>query len=117
MITGDRKILAQVRGQSAIATAYSPANGVRAVIDTIIVANTSGTSVDYQICVDDDGTTYTAATAIAWNVPAGDGTVTVYEVKIPFNGNGTGASNGNIAIMSATNDAHTFTILGEEFTV
>ena len=112
MAIGNRKILAQARGQSAIASAYSPADGVRTVIDTIIVTNTSGTSVDYQICVDDDGTTYTAATAIAWNVPSGDGNVTIYEVKIPLNN-----SAGNLAIMSATNDAHTFTILGEEFTV
>ena len=110
MPVGNRKILAQARGQSTIATAYSPAAGGRTVIDTIIVTNTSGTSVDYQLCVDDDGTTYDETTAIAWNVPGGDGNVTVYEVMIPLPN-----STGNIAIMSATNDAHTFTIIGEEF--
>ena len=112
MAEGSLKILAQVRGQSAIASAYSPAAGVRATIFQILVANTSGASVDYQICIDDDGTTYTAATAIAWNVPLVDGekeTIDFGKKGLPLN-----EAAGNIAVMSATNDAHTFTIVGVE---
>ena len=112
MAEGTLRILGQARGQSAIASAYSPAAGVRATIYYILVANTSGTSVDYQICIDDDGTTYTEATAIAWNVPLNDGEKDIFnfgEKGMPLN-----EAAGNIAVMSATNDAHTFTIIGEE---
>lgn len=112
MPKGTLKILAQIRGQSAIASAYSPADGTRARIFSILVANTSGSSVDYQICIDDNGTTYTAATAIAWNVPLNDGATKTFdfgERGVPLN-----ESAGNIAVMSATNDAHTFTVIGEE---
>lgn len=112
MPVGTLRILAQVRGQSTIASAYSPAAGARARIFTILVANTSGSSIDFQICIDDDGTTYTAATAIAWNVPLNDGEIKTFDLGdrgIPLN-----EAAGNIAVMSATNDAHTFTIIGEE---
>ena len=112
MAEGTLRILGQVRGQSTIASAYSPAGGVRATIFLILVANTSGTSVDYQICIDDNGTTYTAATAIAWNVPLNNGEIKTFdfgEKGMPLN-----EAAGNIAVMSATNDANTFTIIGEE---
>jgi len=105
------RILGQARGTTSLVTAYNPGIGVRALIYTIIVANTSGASSDFQICVDDDGTTYDETTTIAWNVPCNDGAVVQfdYEHGIPMNLNG-----GNIAIMSAVSNAHTFTIIGEE---
>ena len=112
MVEGTLRILAQVQGQSTIASAYSPAEGVRALIFQIHVANTSGAAKDYQICIDDDGSTYDASTAIAWNVPLVDGkkeTIDFGEKGLPLN-----EAAGNIAVMSETNDAHTFTIVGEE---
>ena len=112
MVEGTLRILAQARGQATIASAYSPAAGARAIIFQVHIANTSGTSKDYQLCIDDDGSTYNETTAIAWNAPLNDGEIKTFdfgEKGMPLN-----EAAGNIAIMSESNDAHTFTIVGEE---
>lgn len=112
MAVGNLVILAQSRHSSTIASIYSPADGVRAVIRWIITCNTSGGASDYQLCIDDDGTTYDESTAIAWNVALGDAGQTVTEVWIPMNN-----TSANFAAQSGTNQAHTTTLIGEEFTV
>ena len=106
------RILAQVRGTTSLVSAYSPVSGLRTRIYHIIVANTSGaTPSDFQICIDDDGTTYDQTTTIAWNVACDDGAVVEYEFEhgLPMNKSG-----GNIAVLSVVDAAHTFTIIGEE---
>jgi len=105
------RILAQQRGTTSLVTAYNPGTGIRALIYTIIIANTSGAASDFQICIDDDGTTYDETTTIAWNVPCNDGAIVQFDFEhgIPMNLNG-----GNIAVLSIVNNAHTFTVIGEE---
>ena len=105
------RILGQARGTTSFVSIYNPGIGVRALINAIIVANTSGAASDFRICVDDDGTTYDATTTIGWNVACDDGGIVQYDFEhgIPMNLNG-----GNIAVLSVVNNAHTFTVLGEE---
>ena len=105
------RILAQKRGTTSLVTAYSPGTGIRALIYTIIVANTSGAASDFQLAIDDDGTTYDETTTIAWNVPCNDGAIVQFDFEhgLPMN-----RTEGNIAVMSAVSNAHTFTIIGEE---
>ena len=111
MIAGNPFVV-QGQGQNTIATVYSPAVGVRAKIYKITVADVSGGASTFQLCVDDNGTTYTATTAIAWNTVTATGEVTeyVWERGLPLN-----SSSGNIAIQSNVNDDHNFTLVGEEF--
>ena len=107
--TSPSRILGQARGTTSFVSVYSPAVGIRAIIQSILIANTSGANADYRICIDDDGTTYDETTTIAWNVPLNDGGYTYIEIDIPMN-----RSTGNIAVLSVVNNAHTFTIIGEE---
>jgi len=105
------RILGQARGTTSFVSIYNPGTGVRALIYSINIANTSGAASDFRICVDDDGTTYDKTTTIAWNAPCNDGAIIQYDFEhgIPMNLNG-----GNIAVLSVVNNAHTFTVIGEE---
>ena len=103
------RILGQARGTTSFVSIYSPGVGVRALIHQIVIANTSGAAADFRICVDDNGTTYDQTTTIAWNVPVNDGGYLYIEVELPIN-----VSAGNIAVLSVVNNAHTFTVVGEE---
>tara|TARA_Y100000310_G_C20702209_1_gene830956 strand:- start:3938 stop:4300 length:363 start_codon:yes stop_codon:yes gene_type:complete len=110
------KILAQARGTTSLTSTYSPAAGKTAKIYKITVANTSDGASDFSICLDDNGTTYDESTALAWLVKgdgAGDSTAIneyTWDKGLPMD------ESGNIAILSAVNNAHTFTIVGDEFT-
>lgn len=106
------KQLGQLRpANTTAASLYSPGASTEAVIQTIIVCNTSGAAATYRIFVDDDGTTYDQTTALYYDIPlAADATDNI-EVKIAMND-----TNGNLAVRTSVNNAITFTAFGEEFT-
>lgn len=101
--------LAQARpaGTSAVQV-YQP-NSI-AVITTIIVANTTGSSANYSIYLDKDGTTYTEATALFYSVALAANTTALIEFAngVPI------TSVGNLAVQTGTGSAITFTVYGME---
>lgn len=102
------KQLAQsrVNGTSAVSL-YSPGASETAIIRNIWIANTSGAAATYRLFVDDDGTTYDATTAIAYDVNVDSGEIVKLEVFIPMN-----VDAGNFAARSSVSDALTFTLFG-----
>ena len=93
------------------ATIYSPAASTETIIHNIIVCNTTAIDATYRLFVDDDGTTYDATTAIAYDATCLANDSVFVEVKITMNN-----SAGNLAVRTGTNDALTFTVNGQEFT-
>jgi len=89
---------------------YSPGDGITARITDIYICNVTGSSADFRIFVDDDGTTYSTATALYYDVAQGANTTTHVETNLYMNN-----SSGNIAVRTDTNSALCFTIFGEEF--
>ncbi len=108
-------ILGQARGTTSLASIYSPGTGKRGRVATIIVANTSGAGATFQICLDEDGTTYDETTTIAWNVPCNSGQVihldygTYDDGALPLND-----TSANLAVKSSVTSAITFTVIGQE---
>lgn len=103
------KQLAQVRPANTTAvSAYSPSEGVTAIIKWIEICNTSGSSADFRLFHDDDGTTYDETTALAWDEPVAADDSYGVEVYYPVK------STGNFAVRTDTNSALTFTLYGEE---
>ncbi len=90
---------------------YSPDTGVTAIIKGIFVANTSGADATVRIFIDDNGVSYTEATAIVWDVtvPA-DGLLEIDTFIAMDN------AAGNIAYRSSVANALTITIFGAEIT-
>ena len=111
-MTGNHIVLGQARGTTSFLSVYSPAIGFRSMIHSVMVANTAGIDADFSICIHATGTTYDESTAIAWNVPLNDGEYLYIEINMPISNN-----EGNLAVSSAANLGHTFTVIGEEFTV
>ena len=96
---------------TVIASAYSPGDNTTAIIRTIYVAEVAGNTPNFQICVDDNGTTYTAATALYWNVVMVASTTVKIETYIAMND-----SSGNIAVRTSAANEITFTGFGVEIT-
>lgn len=95
-------------GTSA-ASIYSPASNVDAIIKTIFVTNVSSDIATYRLFHDDNGTTYSQDTAIAYDVELPPGRVDVYDMNIIM-----GDDTGNIAVRTDTANSITFTIYGIE---
>ena len=95
---------------TSIASIYSPGASTETVIHNINICNTTATAATFQICVDDDGTTYDATTALHWNQSIPAKTTVTLEKKICMNN-----SAGNLAVQTGTANALTFTVNGEEF--
>lgn len=106
------KQLGQLRPANTTAVSiYSPGASTEAIIHNIVICNTSGALAKYRLFVDDDGTTYDETTALAWDISVPADTTDIFEVKITMND-----ATGNLAVRTDTNDAFTFTVIGEEFT-
>jgi hypothetical protein len=107
----EHKILGQTKPANTTAVSiYSPTT--LAIVDTIIVANTTGSAAVYSIFLDSDGTTYTEDTALFFSVSLAANTSVVYtDLKIPMNGTAS-----NLAVKTGTNNALTFTVFGAERT-
>jgi hypothetical protein len=105
--------LGQARPANTTAVSiYSPASGINAVLKTIVIANTTGSSASYRIFHDDDGTTYDQSTALFYDVTIPANTSDVIELS-----GGMNDSDGNFAVRTDTNNALTFTLYGSETTV
>jgi len=75
----------------------------------VIVANVDGSASTYRVFHDDDGTTYSEATALAWDRSCGAGIVDeIPETGEIYMDNAAGA----IAVRSSTGSALTFTLYG-----
>lgn len=101
--------LGQIQTTAATpASIYSPGSGVQATDLILTCANTTASADTIRVYQDDDGTTYTTATAIYYDVsvPAND---TLILGIGPMNN-----SSGNLAVESATTNAVTFTLHGRE---
>ncbi len=106
------KQLGQLRpANTTAASLYSPGASTEAVIQSIIVSNTSGSAATYRIFVDDDGTTYDQTTALYYDIPLPADSSDSIEIHVAMNN-----SSGNLAVRTNTNSAITFTAFGEEFT-
>ena len=106
------KQLGQLRPADTNATSvYSPAANTTGVIKTILVCNTSASSAKFRIFLDDDGTTYTEATALFWDTPIASDTTVDFCTLLPMNN-----SAGNLAFRTDTINALTITVAGFEVT-
>ena len=68
------KQLAQVAGSGSNALLLTPIDKSRLLVYSIILTNTSGSAVDTSLYHDNDGTTYSSATALLldYSIPAND---------------------------------------------
>jgi len=94
---------------TTIASVYSPPDNTTTIIRTIYVAEIAGGTATYQICVDDNGTTYDATTALYWNVISVASKTVKIETYIAMND-----TSGNIAVRSSIGSNLTFTGFGVE---
>jgi hypothetical protein len=90
---------------------YSPGSGVTSIIRSLMVCNTSGATATFRVFVDDDGSTYTEATAVSWDFVVLGGQTIKMDVFIAMND-----ASGNIAFRSSVANALTITIFGAEIT-
>lgn len=101
--------LGQTQTAAATATSiYSPPTDVEATDLSLTCVNTTGAADTIRVYQDDDGTTYTAATAIYYDLSIDAGETLVLSLGPMRN------SAGNVAVESATANAVTFTLHGTE---
>ncbi len=111
-----RKQLGQIRpANTTAASLYSPDTDDSSRIFVIVVCNTTGSSVDYRLFHDEDGTTYDQTTALFYDVALSANTTDVITFGTGDNdGIWMNNSSGNVAARTATGNAITFTAYGEE---
>ena len=104
------KQLGQLRQADTTATSvYSPSQGKMVIIKTIVIANTSGADATVRLFLDDDGTTYTEVTALAWDVLVPADSVVQFDGAYTMNN-----ESGNFAYRTSVGDALTITLFGVE---
>ena len=102
--------LAQARpGDTNNATLYSPPAYTKTRIVSLFICNTSGAVADARVFHDDDGTTFSEATALYWDLSVGAKETAEKELEMLMDD-----TSGAIGVRSDTADALTFTIYGEE---
>lgn len=104
--------LAQSRpSTTAVASIYTPGDGVQAVVKTVIICNQSAGAAAFSIYHDDNGTTYDQTTQLYSDstITAGNTRVLTDELFID--------SSGNVAVKTDVNSALTFTLYGDEVQV
>lgn len=101
--------LAQVRPSASASTAFT--STLRTEITRIVVANTTTATVGFSVYHDDDGATYTQATALYYDVSlSGNQTL-----SISFDSLGGGlamARGASLGVRSSVDLACTFTLYG-----
>ena len=106
------KQLGQVRENSTNAVpVYSPGDGVTAIISSIRVANTTGSTATVRIFNDDNGTTRDESTALYWDIDIATKTTLAIDTFFAMNN-----SAGELAYRSSVANALTITIFGAEIT-
>lgn len=101
--------LAQSRpNDTAVASVYTPGDGVRAIVKRVVICNTSAGAAAFRLYHDDDGTTYDEGTQLYHDQTVTATMTRVLEDEIYID------SSGNIAVRSDVTSALTFTFYGEE---
>lgn len=80
-----------------------------AIVKSIWICNTTGTSATFRIFVDDDGTTYDESTALFWDVSINGNATIELNTFIALDN-----SLGNLAVRTSVANALTFTAFGAE---
>lgn len=104
-----RRQLAQTRPSDTLAA--SALTGALYDVDLIIVTSTTANDTVFSIYHDDDGSTYSEATALYYQAPISskDVAYVAFEVPIPLSNIA-----GNLAVQSGEASGITFTIYGEK---
>lgn len=106
------KQLGQVRpSDTSPISIYNPDAGVTAVIMSVLVCNTSGSSKKARIFLDNNGTTYDESTAQYWDINIPSKETVILTTYMAMNN-----SSGNIAVRSNKASTLTFTVYGVELT-
>lgn len=108
---GQPRMLAQARPNTATVVAlYSPAQ--RAIIKRVIICNTTAGASLFRMYLDDDGSTFDESTALFWDktVAAGE---TIFQDAYWAMDN----PDGNVGVRSATAQALTYTLFGDEIRI
>ena len=90
---------------------YSPGASTTGIIKSIVICNQSASADSYSIFLDDNGTTYTEATALVFDETIAAKTTVILNVYWPMND-----ATGNLAVECATTARCTFTAFGLEIT-
>lgn len=102
--------LAQLRPtNTSAASAYSPGDDISTRITSIIVCNVTGSSANYRIFHDEDGSTYTQNTALFYDVALPGNTTDIIEIEMDMID-----TNGNLGVRTSTANSLVFTVYGEE---
>lgn len=106
------EILAQNRVNSTSATSiFSPAAGKQYFLRELKACNVTTNPVSFCVYLDIDGTTYSEATAIYFNVVLEAGETWELDVSLPMYD-----SSGNFAVKSSVANAITYTLSGYNVT-
>ena len=92
---------------------YSPRNGIKGEIGSIIVCNTGTNIIKYRIFHDADGSTYADASALFYDVTLGSGETDIIcfkEIGLIVDGD----TDGTLGIRTDTADDMTVTLYGWE---
>lgn len=109
MATTERKMLGQAVGVTAGASIYTPAAGVKTIIESIVICNVTGGAVTYSIYLDDDGTDKTAAEALYEGVSLAANTTVRLGVQLAM-----ANASGNLTVKASVATSLTFTVFGTE---
>lgn len=112
MATPTEKPLGQLEpADTNAASLYSPGAAItRTIVRQIVVCNTDSSARTYRIYYDNDGSTYSTATALFYDVSLAANTTDVINCFIIMDD-----SSGNLAVRSSSASTLTFTAFGIEF--
>jgi hypothetical protein len=104
------KMLGQLRPADTTAAAiYTKAQDSKVWLDQLFICNTTANAPTYQVCIDEDGSTYDETTALYWNVAHVPNTTVVVDLKAYLD-----TANGSVGVRTSAGDEITFTLFGEE---
>lgn len=108
--TKRRVILGQLRpANTTAASLYSPATNVTALVEFIMICNTTAGGLTYRLFIDNDGTTYDETTALAFDKAIAANANELVELQLPMIDDA-----GNIGVRTSSNNGLTFTAWGYE---
>lgn len=104
------KCLGQARPADTTAVSiYSPGDGIKTELQTIIVSNTTAGALTYRIFHDEDGITYDQSTALFYDVSLAANSTDTIEVTLWMVN-----TNGSFAVRTSSASGLTFTVYGIE---